>query len=296
MRGKRSKQYRKLMHQYGLTFAFREPYQVLLDAEILQDAARFKMDLIGGLERTLHGQVKPMITQCSIRHLYNATPKDDSLIETAKSYERRRCNHHLLDDPLSTLDCLTSVIDPKGNSTNKHRYVVATQDGRLRAKMRQIPGVPLVYINRSVMIMEPMGGATEDLREREERAKFKSGLKDRRGATVLGKRGRDEDEEAGSAEEGVHPDRARNIATPVANVTTTATSEAAPKPKKRRGPKGANPLSMKKPKQRTAPTTTEVAEKPTKKPADIATAETEAKKKRKRKPRPKAEVTDVAGD
>ena len=29
MRGKRSKQYRKLMQQYGITFGFREPYQVL---------------------------------------------------------------------------------------------------------------------------------------------------------------------------------------------------------------------------------------------------------------------------
>jgi hypothetical protein len=59
MRGKRSKQYRKLMQQYGLSFGFREPYQVLMDADIIRDADRFKMDLVGGLERTLHGQVKP---------------------------------------------------------------------------------------------------------------------------------------------------------------------------------------------------------------------------------------------
>jgi U3 small nucleolar RNA-associated protein 23 len=81
MRGKRAKQYKKLMQQYGLNFGFREPYQVLcmldhasassdhsrtwltflttVDAEIIKDADRFKMDLLGGLERTLHGQVKP---------------------------------------------------------------------------------------------------------------------------------------------------------------------------------------------------------------------------------------------
>jgi U3 small nucleolar RNA-associated protein 23 len=47
------------MQQYGLNFGFREPYQVLLDAEMIRDADRFKMDLVGGLERTLHGQVKP---------------------------------------------------------------------------------------------------------------------------------------------------------------------------------------------------------------------------------------------
>lgn len=58
MRGKRSKQYKKLMQQYGLTFGFREPYQVLVDHEMVRDADKFKMDLVGGLERTLHGGVK----------------------------------------------------------------------------------------------------------------------------------------------------------------------------------------------------------------------------------------------
>lgn len=47
------------MQQYGLSFGFREPYQVLLDSNIIRDADRFKMDLVGGLERTLHGQIKP---------------------------------------------------------------------------------------------------------------------------------------------------------------------------------------------------------------------------------------------
>jgi hypothetical protein len=31
----------------------------LVDADMIRDADRFKMDLIGGLERTLQGQVKP---------------------------------------------------------------------------------------------------------------------------------------------------------------------------------------------------------------------------------------------
>lgn len=59
MRGKRSKQYRKLMHQFELNFNFREPYQVLVDAEMIQETARFSMDLAPALERTFHGKVKP---------------------------------------------------------------------------------------------------------------------------------------------------------------------------------------------------------------------------------------------
>ncbi len=30
-----------------------------MDAQIIQDAARFKMDLVGGLKRTLQGEIKP---------------------------------------------------------------------------------------------------------------------------------------------------------------------------------------------------------------------------------------------
>lgn len=47
------------MQQYSLHFGFREPYQVLLDGAILEDAARFKMDFISGLSKALHGQIKP---------------------------------------------------------------------------------------------------------------------------------------------------------------------------------------------------------------------------------------------
>lgn len=45
------------------------------------------------------------------------------------------------------------------------------------------------------MIMEPMADATATIREREERAKFKAGLKSKRGSTVTGKRGREDDDE-----------------------------------------------------------------------------------------------------
>lgn len=145
----------------------------------MHDAARFKMDLVGGLERTLQGKIKLMITQCSMRHLYAAEPKENALIDQAKKYERRRCNHHTLEEPLSTFECLLEVVDPRSNHTNKHRYVVASQNPRVRAKMRQIPGIPLVYIHRSVMILEPMASVTEDLREQGDR-QLRAGLKGRR--------------------------------------------------------------------------------------------------------------------
>lgn len=245
------------MHQYGLTFGFREPYQVLLDAATLQDAARFKMDLIAGLERTIQGKVKPMITQCSMRHLYAA--KDQSLIAQAQRYERRRCNHHELEEPLSTIECLSEVVDPKDSRTNKHRYVVASQDADVRAKLRRIPGVPLIYISRSVMILEPMASATEGVRARAEKEKFKQGLKGSRGGQVLGKRPRDRQDET--------EDRDGNVDA----TTDEAVTELAAKRKK--GPKQPNPLSVMKSKKSKQQQSASV----------VASEEPERKKRRRKK-------------
>ncbi|KAH0288513.1 hypothetical protein KCU62_g5022, partial [Aureobasidium sp. EXF-3399] len=242
MRGKRSKQYRKLMHQYELSFNFRVPYQVLIDADMIKDTFRFKMNLPLFLERTLHGQVKPMITQCSIRHLYTAEGPDaaakNAWIDTAKSFERRRCNHHTLEEPLSTLECLKSVVDPKDSGTNKNRYVVASQDQKVRSAMRKITGVPLIYVNRSVMIMEPMATQTEEFREAEEMGKVRAGLKGRRGAApeqALKRKREDEDDDEGEAKEDA----------------PSQDTDAAPKKRVKKGPKGPNPLSVKKSKKQT---------------------------------------------
>ncbi|KAI9839341.1 MAG: hypothetical protein M1837_002226 [Sclerophora amabilis] len=230
MRGKRAKQYRKLMQQHGISFGFREPYQVLLDAELLKATAAFKMDVVGGLERTLQGKIKPMITQCSMRHLYTSDPRVPQLVELAQTFERRRCDHHTLDKPLSTIDCLSSVVDPKNSKTNKHRYVVASQAAEVRAFMRRIPGVPLVYVNRSVMIMEPMASATEQKRDDEEREKFETGLKGKRQASSASKRKR-----VGSSVE----DRDTNG-------DASSGGEAEISKKKKKKAKGPNPLSVKK--------------------------------------------------
>ena len=104
-----------------------------------------------------------------MRHLYLLKqvpqPTKDALILAAQSMERRRCNHHVLDEPLSTLECFNSVIDPKNSHTNKNRYVIASQDEDVRRYCRGIKGVPLVFVKRSVMVMEPMAADSLNVRE-----------------------------------------------------------------------------------------------------------------------------------
>jgi U3 small nucleolar RNA-associated protein 23 len=59
MKQKRAKAYRRLMSYYHINFKFREPFQVLVDEEIILECMRTKFDLVAGLKRTLQGEVKP---------------------------------------------------------------------------------------------------------------------------------------------------------------------------------------------------------------------------------------------
>ncbi|KAJ6446101.1 rRNA-processing protein UTP23 [Purpureocillium lavendulum] len=287
MRGKRSKQYRKLMEQFSMAFGFREPYQVLVDAEMVQDSCRFKMELEPALQRTVHGKVKPMITQCEIRKLYAKKNEHgvSEAIEVAKTCERRRCGHHPDEypEPLSTLECIQSVVDPKDKGENKHRYVVASQSQEVRRMLRAVRGVPLIYIKRSVMILEPMSDESAATRAREEKSKFRAEIK-----ATLGKRKRE-------AKDGSDDEDANDGAADSARAGEA--DAAAKKKKKQRGPKGPNPLSMKKTKTKKAQTAT-TAEKdgsrPRAQPKDTQPedeAATDAPAKRKRRRRNKSGTT-----
>ncbi|KAI1440850.1 hypothetical protein F5Y02DRAFT_401555 [Annulohypoxylon stygium] len=237
-RAKRSKQYRKLMEQFSMGFGFRVPYQVLVDADFIAEANKCKMDLVRRLEDTLHGEVKPMITQCSMRHLYErkSEPGVEAAIEQAKTqFERRRCGHHPDEypKPLSALECIQSVVDPKDNAVNKHRYVCAINDDSVRASIRQIAGTPLLFIRRSVMIMEPMATVSAKIRSKDEKSKFRAELK-----TPAGKRKRDDDSDDSDQDE----DEKQATGKP------TEAEKSEKKKKKVYGRKEPNPLAVKKKK------------------------------------------------
>ncbi|GAD92613.1 rRNA processing protein, putative [Paecilomyces variotii No. 5] len=254
MRAKRSKKYRKLMHQYELTFGFREPYQVLVDSNFLRQVHSFKMDLIPALERTVQGKVKPLLTKCSLAAIMADSPtnsRTDKPIRPAHLppptvLPLRHCSHNSDSTPIDEVDCLMSLLSPSSDSKkNKEHYILATADPptpredkdaanakkrkrvdpsqdpvrraqALRSGARSIPGVPIIYVKRSVVILEPLSTSSEKVRDGVERDKFKVGI----ASTAAGKRKREEEEEEPQ--------------------------------KKERGlkrAKGPNPLSVKKPKK-----------------------------------------------
>ena len=96
-----------------------------------------------------------MITQCSIAHLYKAGAEGQQAVNFARSLERRKCNHWQTKD--TDAECIAGVI---GTETNRLNYIVATQSTKLRADMRKVPGVPLLFEKRSIILMEPPSEAS----------------------------------------------------------------------------------------------------------------------------------------
>lgn len=47
---------------------------------------------------------------------------------------------------------------------NQHRYVIATQSQALRSRLRTVPGVPIVHLNRTVLVLEPPSDATLEVK------------------------------------------------------------------------------------------------------------------------------------
>lgn len=217
MRQKRAKAYKKQMNIYLHTFKFREPFQTIVDDELVLNCDKASFDLVKGLNRTIQAETKPMITQCCMQALY--ATDNQRAIETAKTFERRRCNHPPK-DPKPPAECIESIVNIDG--VNKHRYIVASQSTRLRRRLRAVPGVPLIFMNRSVMVMEPASDASHRAAALQENAKLTAGLNDAKVGYV-------EKEEA--------------------------PAEQKP-PKKRKGPSEPNPLSVKKKKTDQKPTPT----------------------------------------
>lgn len=216
MRQKRAKAYKKQMGVYVHTFKFREPFQTIVDDELILTCIKSSFNLTKGLDRTIQSESKPMITQCCMQALY--ATNNQAAIDLGKSFERRRCNHPPR-DPKPPSECIASITNIEGQ--NKHRYVVASQSVELRKQLRQVPGVPLIFMNRSVMVMEPLSHASSKFAEEVELRKLTGGLNNALTAGYINKD--DEPENEGE-------DQPR---------------------KKRKGPKGPNPLSIKKKKSDT---------------------------------------------
>ncbi|KAI1315283.1 hypothetical protein EDD11_001015 [Mortierella claussenii] len=218
MRLKRHKDYKRYMNMYCQTFHFRKPYQVIV------------------------------VTPCTMALLKSRGEDASGAFLASKRFEKRRCKHQTAVDESI---CLSEII----STHNPHNYVIASQSKKLRVAFAKVPGVPLLYINRSNMILEPPSEASLQTGKKIESDKMH--VKDKElqtlkavKVTALGK-------------VSVDPKRLQKLDAKKETKKQKLEIKKAKILKKRMGPKEPNPLSVKKKKVKptTAPTTKPKEEK-----------------------------------
>ncbi|ORX59404.1 hypothetical protein DM01DRAFT_1300686 [Hesseltinella vesiculosa] len=162
MRAKTRRLYKKVMHSYSLGFGFREPYQFLLDASFCKQAADNKLDIQKDLDSALSSITKPMVTECVIRELQKQG--EHGVAAVAKKFEVHKCKHKTAE---TSAKCILSLID----KTHRNNYGVATQDDSLRDPLHAIPGVPIIKVKNSMLILEPMSQASKQVVQKGEMEK-----------------------------------------------------------------------------------------------------------------------------
>ncbi|KAJ2456815.1 hypothetical protein GGF42_003047 [Coemansia sp. RSA 2424] len=210
MRAKRAKSYRKAMQFYQQAFGFREPYQILVSPDFILAGASKQLPVKERLEEAVQGQAKFLVTHCGISELLKSSSDSRTrAISASKEFEKRRCPHQ---DPIAGLDCIREIMGDE----NKNNYCVAVQDDELRAKLRTIPGVPILHVKQSVVVLERKSQVAQEASKQMERDKL--------GLSEL----------------------ERSMLKAVKKQANEAKNERRKKKKKLAGPKGPNPLSMKK--------------------------------------------------
>lgn len=146
MKGRKYKRSQRFMTSvYEKAFGLRTPYQLILDGEFLEETLAKKILFRDLLPTVLGGNVKLFTTACVIHELQL---KKSPAIFNAKRLEIRRCPHTNNHRPGE--ECIREIIGDQ----NAHHYGVCAQQWSLREALRLVPGVPLLFVNRGILLME----------------------------------------------------------------------------------------------------------------------------------------------
>ncbi|KAG2748183.1 Fcf1-domain-containing protein [Suillus brevipes Sb2] len=114
------------------------PYRVLIDTNFINFSLQNKLELVSGMMDCLFAKCIPCVTDCVMAELEKLGHRYRVALRVARDprFERLSCSH----TGTYADDCLVQRV------TAHKCYIVATCDRELRRRIRQIPGVPLMYI------------------------------------------------------------------------------------------------------------------------------------------------------
>lgn len=169
MRHLRAKAIRKALRQFHFLCGIKPPYKVLLDGNFIALCVQMKVDLRERLPKVL--QVKPgecelLVPRAALRELELLGEPMRAAFELAQQFQV--VEHDDCGDEADVTKVIAHIIGER----NERKLVVCTQEVELRKALRAVPGVPLIYLNRSVLVFEDISRATLAIVRQQDKAKM----------------------------------------------------------------------------------------------------------------------------
>ncbi|GJM97772.1 hypothetical protein PR202_ga14724 [Eleusine coracana subsp. coracana] len=235
MRVKKKSRHRKAVKFYATCFGFREPYKVLIDGTFVHHLLTQRLlPADEALRDLLSASRTPALytSKCILAELRRLGKSHADAFDAASLLATTKCEHEKV---VSAVNCVLSLVGDK----NPEHFFVATQDAELREKLREIPGVLVIYgLKNSLFIEHP--SVQRKFAQLDEEKRLNMDISEYKKLLKAASEGKAADNENGSGGE----QRERPISSLVKNALGVAEKS---KFKKNR-PKGPNPLSCKKKK------------------------------------------------
>lgn len=156
----RLKKAQKSLAFFANNYKFRQPYQVLIDGTFSFAALQNKFNITDQLPKYFQSETKLLTTQCVILEMEKLGHKVYGATLVVKQFGVHKCGHEK--QPVSGSKCFRSMV----GKDNPSRYIIATQDRELQDQMRQIPGVPLMYLHGKAPTLEPASQKSREYAEK----------------------------------------------------------------------------------------------------------------------------------
>ncbi|KAK0664447.1 Fcf1-domain-containing protein [Cercophora samala] len=127
------------------------PYQIIVDTNFLSRSIQAKLPLLESAMDALYASVNIIITDCVMAELEKLGPKYRMALMIARDerWTRLTCDHK----GTYADDCIVDRVQ-------KNRiYIVATNDRDLKRRLRKIPGVPILGVQKGKYAIERLPGA-----------------------------------------------------------------------------------------------------------------------------------------
>lgn len=148
MRHLRAKQGRKTLAYFRISFAIAPPYSVLVDGNFIHTACSFKIDIMARIKKHIGDKFQLYVPSSVVAELKALGKAFEPALEFLQTY----CE--VVKGPGGPFETPNDEIKALVGKTNSYKYIVATQESDCRDYLRKIPGVPLLHIQRTVLLLE----------------------------------------------------------------------------------------------------------------------------------------------